>query len=159
MEKLKDNIILYALVKYGFHFLLFAAFFFAANSLYPVFQNFLINTFSKIKYHGAEESWFFLIFIFAIVCQGIDFSIVRRYGLKGYTIVYLVPFDICCLFMANLVMVFYTNIVFAKAGWADLHLLTNGFAVVAVVALKNRLVVRYLKHSQKKALLAGQIPA
>jgi hypothetical protein len=151
MEKLKDNVIQYALVKYAFHFLLFVAFFFAAEKLYSIFQNFLINTFSKIAYHGSGQSWFFLIFLFAIVCYGKDFSIVRKYGLRGYTIIYLVPFDICCLFISNSVVVFYTNIVFAKAGWAGLDLLTNGFVVVAVVVLKNQLVEHYLKRRKESS--------
>lgn len=161
MEKLKDKIILHALLKYGFHFLLFVTFFFAAENLYPEFQNFLINNFSKINYYQAslKSGVFFGILVFVIICHLADFLIVRKYGLKGYTIVYPVLLDICCLFISNLVIVIFNNIVIGSKGLVDLESLNNIIIIGAIVVLKNLLVMRYLKHSQKKALLAGQIPA
>ncbi|HTE00398.1 MAG TPA: hypothetical protein VK668_13990 [Mucilaginibacter sp.] len=143
MEEEEDNFVLKTVLRCGFHFLTIVLFFLASENWYFDFQSFLIAKLSKIKYANSidagttafEELIFFIIFCFIV-----DYLIAKRIKLKEYFIPFLLISDLICLFIVNLIMVYYNNIFFGKTGSANVVSLNNVALAILLIGLKNWII-------------------
>jgi hypothetical protein len=161
MEESENKFILKSILRYLFHLFALVAFALLSLRLYFDFQNFAISAFSTIKYTGAisatSEAFSGLIF-FIILCYREDYFIIKRAKLKEYYILPVLASDIICLFITNLAMIIYNNMVYPAMTIADLKSLNNIFIIGLLIIVKDGLIESLLakRNAQVKPLLAFQ---
>jgi len=161
MEESENKFILKAMSRYLFHLSALVVFALLSLRLYFDFQNFAIRAFSSIKYTGAisatSEAFGGLI-IFIILCYREDYFIIKRANLKEYYILPVLASDIICLFVTNLAMIIYNNIVYPSIAIADLKSLNNVYIIGLLIIVKDGLIESQLakRNAQVKSSLKLQ---
>ena len=148
MEDTARRFILKSFLRYLVHFMILILFALALFNWYSDFQNFAVKAFSKIKYvsaSGDASDEFSLMALFIVLCYRAEFLLLRKYKQNEYLIPVLLIPDIICLFITNLIMIFYNNWSCSQLGWAEVKSLNNILVVFSIWVLKDLFVQSLLK--------------
>lgn len=154
MEESENKFILKSISRYLFHLSALVAFALLSLRLYFDFQNFAISAFSAIKYTraiSATSEVFGWLILFIILCYREDYFIIKRAKLKEYYILPVLASDIICLFITNLAMIIYNNIVYPAMAIADLKSLNNIFIIGLLIIVKDGLIESLLAKRNAQA--------
>ncbi len=140
MKKFKADFLTTALLRYGFHVLVFMLFLLMVELLYLPVQLVLVKLLSVVHY--VDSLWLpdyvtAALFMFIVLCYWADYKIVRKNMLKEYTILYLLGMDAVCLLLAMVVMVIFNNLFNARHQLADAAGLNNIPVILVLVFAKN----------------------